>query len=128
MKRLIIAVCMLVTGIAISIGGYVNLKSICSNMSCSVNEVIRAIIDNWIDEIVGGLSTLIFIFNPAVIILGGGIMNEDYIISEIDKRIHSKDIRSFKTVQIKKAMLKNRAGMLGAAYLAKKNFDKLPKN
>ena len=51
----------------------------------------------------GGLSTLIFIFNPAVIILGGGIMNEDYIISEIDKRIHSKDIRSFKTVQIKKS-------------------------
>ena len=56
------------------------------------------------------------------------------VISEIqgthfhDKRIHSKDIRSFKTVQIKKAMLKNRAGMLGAAYLAKKNFDKLPKN
>ena len=92
------------------------------------NTAIRAIIDNWIDEIVGGLSTLIFIFNPAVIILGGGIMNEDYIISEIDKRIHSKDIRSFKTVQIKKAMLKNRAGMLGAAYLAKKNFDKLPKN
>ena len=34
-------------------------------------------------------------------------MNEDYIISEIDKRIHTKDIRSFKTVQIKKAMLKN---------------------
>ena len=32
-------------------------------------------------------------------------MNEDYIISEIDKRIHSKNIRSFKTVQIKKAML-----------------------
>lgn len=92
------------------------------------NTAIRAIIDNWIDEIVGGLSTLIFIFNPAVIILGGGIMNEDYIISEIDKRIHTKDIRSFKTVQIKKAMLKNRAGMLGAAYLAKKNFDKLPKN
>lgn len=27
MKRLIIAVCMLVTGIAISIGGYVNLKA-----------------------------------------------------------------------------------------------------
>lgn len=92
------------------------------------NTAIRAIIDNWIDEIVGGLSTLIFIFNPAVIILGGGIMNEDYIISEIDKRIHSKNIRSFKTVKIKKAMLKNRAGMLGAAYLAKKNFDKLPKN
>lgn len=73
------------------------------------NTAIRAIIDNWIDEIVGGLSTLIFIFNPAVIILGGGIMNEDYIISEIDKRIHSKDIRSFKNRANQKAMLKNRS-------------------
>ena len=50
MKRLIIAVCMLVTGIAISIGGYVNLKSICRNMSCSVNEVIRAAENKDADE------------------------------------------------------------------------------
>lgn len=50
MKRLIIAVCMLITGIAISIGGYVNLKSICRNMSCSVNEVIRAAENGDADE------------------------------------------------------------------------------
>lgn len=50
MKRLIIAVCMLVTGIAISIGGYVNLKSICRNMSCSVNEVIIAAENGDADE------------------------------------------------------------------------------
>ena len=50
MKRLIIAVCMLITGIAISIGGYVNLKSICLNMSCSVNEVIIAAENGDADE------------------------------------------------------------------------------
>ena len=50
MKRLIIAVCMLITGIAISIGGYVNLKSICRNMSCSVNEVIIAAENGDADE------------------------------------------------------------------------------
>ena len=50
MKRLIIAVCMLITGIAISIGGYVNLKSICRNMSCSVNEVISAAENGDADE------------------------------------------------------------------------------
>ncbi len=50
MKRLIIAVCMLITGIAISIGGYVNLKSICRNMSYSVNEVIRAAENGDADE------------------------------------------------------------------------------
>lgn len=83
------------------------------------NVTVRAVIDNWIDEIIGGLSTLIFIFNPPCIILGGGIMNEDYIISEIDRRIHDRAIHSFQSVKIKKAELKNQAGMLGAAYLAK---------
>lgn len=83
------------------------------------NVTIRAVLDNWIDEIIGGLTTLIFIFNPPCIILGGGIMNEDYIISEIDRRIHARPMHSFQSVQIKKAELKNQAGMLGAAYLAK---------
>ncbi len=86
------------------------------------NVTIRAVIDNWIDEIIGGLTTLIFIFNPPCIILGGGIMNEDYIISEIDRRIHARPMHSFRSVQIKKAELKNHAGMLGAAYLAKSNL------
>ena len=64
------------------------------------NVAVRAVIDNWIDEIIGGLSTLIFIFNPPCI-------------------IHARPIHSFQSVKIKKAELKNQAGMLGAAYLAK---------
>lgn len=88
------------------------------------NVMIKSVIDNWIEEIVGGLSTLIFIFNPGCIILGGGIMNEDYIIDEIRRKIHSKAIHSFKSVEIKKAGMKNRAGMLGAAYIAKQYFYK----
>lgn len=86
------------------------------------NVTVKSVIENWIDEIVGGLSTLIFIFNPGCIILGGGIMNEDYIINEIRNRIHSKNMQSFKDVEIKKAGMKNKAGMLGAAYIAKHNF------
>lgn len=82
------------------------------------NPVVKQTISDWIDEIIGGLTTLIFIFNPPCIVLGGGIMNEDFIISEIENRIHAKNMDSFKSVVIKKAMLKNKAGMLGAAYLA----------
>lgn len=88
------------------------------------NVVIRSVIDNWIDEIVGGLTTLIFIFNPPLIVLGGGIMNEEYVVSEIERRIHERPVHSFKHVQIKKASMKNQAGMLGAAYIAKANYDK----
>lgn len=86
------------------------------------NTTVHAVIDNWIDEIIGGLTTLIFIFNPPCIILGGGIMNEDYVISEIDRRIHARNIHSFRSVAIKRAAMKNQAGMLGAAYLAKEKL------
>lgn len=88
------------------------------------NVMIRSVIDNWIDEIIGGLITLIFIFNPPCIILGGGIMNEDYVIGEIERRIHARPMHSCKSVEIKKAAMKNQAGMLGAAYLAKQEFEK----
>lgn len=87
------------------------------------NVTIRAVIDNWIEEVIGGLITLIFIFNPPCIILGGGIMNEDYIIDEINKRIHARPMHSCKSVAIKKAAMKNQAGMLGAALLAKERLQ-----
>lgn len=83
------------------------------------NPEIKDVIDHWINEIVIGLTGLIFIFNPPLIILGGGIMNEKYIVDTIKEKIASKDFHSFKSVEIKNAMLGNKAGMLGAAHLAK---------
>lgn len=88
------------------------------------NEKIKSAIDSWIDEIVAGLTSLIFVFNPSCIVLGGGIMNEDYIINEVSNRVHQNKIHSFKSVEIKKAAMKNKAGMLGAAYLASKKINK----
>lgn len=83
------------------------------------NAEIKAVIDNWIDEIVIGLTGLVFIFNPELIILGGGIMNENYILDRIREKINSKDFHGFKSLKIEKAALGNKAGMLGAAYIAK---------
>lgn len=83
------------------------------------NPVIKAVIDNWIDEIVTGLIGLVFSYNPSLIILGGGIMNEKYIVDEVSRKIKEIDIHVFKKVQIKSAALGNRAGMLGAAYNAR---------
>lgn len=79
---------------------------------------IRSEIDKWIDEIISGLINIIYIFNPPLIVLGGGILNEDYIIELIDRKIYNKLMDNYKNVNIVRAKLSNDAGMLGAAYLA----------
>ncbi len=87
---------------------------------CFDNPEIRKLIDGWIDEIVIGLKSLIYIFNPSLIVLGGGIMNENYIIDEINIKLQSSLMLSFKNVKAVKAAAGNSAGKLGAAYLASK--------
>lgn len=84
------------------------------------NPEIKALIDEWIDEIVIGLKSLIYIFNPPLIVAGGGIMNETYITDEINKRLQHELMRSFKKVKVVKALMGNDANKLGAAYLASK--------
>lgn len=79
---------------------------------------IVEIIDRWIDEIVIGIVTLTHIFNPSTIIMGGGIMNEDYIIDAVQKKTHQRIMDVFKNVRIYRAALGNRAGMLGVAHMA----------
>lgn len=81
---------------------------------------IRSEIDKWIDEIIIGLINVIYIFNPSTIVLGGGIMNEDYIIELIDRKIYNRLMDSFKNVRIVRSKLGNDAGMIGAAYMASK--------
>ena len=79
---------------------------------------IKEIVSKWIDEIVLGLATLIHIFNPSSIVLGGGIMVQPYILEQIQARVPQMVMSSFAHVQISSAKLGNSAGLLGAYYLA----------
>ena len=81
---------------------------------------IRSEIDKWIDEIIIGLMNLIYIFNPPLIVIGGGIMNEDYIIELIDRKIYSRLMKSFKNVRIERSQKSNDSALLGVAYEASK--------
>lgn len=81
---------------------------------------IRSEIDKWIDEIIIGLINLIYIFNPPLIVIGGGIMNEDYIIELIDRKIYSRLMKSFKNVRIERSQKGNDSALLGVAYEASK--------
>lgn len=81
-------------------------------------EEVKMTLDVWINEIILGLVSLIHIFNPACIILGGGIMVQPYIIEQINAKIYQSIMPSFTHVKILPAALGNTAGMLGANYLA----------
>ncbi len=99
------------------LGTKMNGREIFENFS---SPEIRALIDEWIDEIVIGLKSLIYIFNPPLIVAGGGIMNEKYITDEINRRLGDELMGSFSKVKIVKALMGNDANKLGAAYLASK--------
>ncbi len=105
----------LVRNVAEKLGKKMNGREIFSNFD---NPEIRALIDEWIDEIVVGLKGLVCVFNPSLIVAGGGIMNEAYITDEINKRLQKELMPSYRNVKIVKALMGNDANKLGAAYLA----------
>lgn len=82
------------------------------------NPDIRKLIDEWIDEIVIGLKSLVYIFNPTLIVAGGGIMEQAYITDEINAKLQKTLMNSFRNVRVVKAQMGNDANKLGAAYLA----------
>lgn len=79
---------------------------------------VQAVVDRWIDEIVYGLVTVIHIFNPSCIVLGGGVMAQPYIIREVREKVRVEIMDSFRGVELRQAELGNQAGILGAASLA----------
>ena len=81
-------------------------------------EQVKEIVDSWTDEIVYGLVTLIHIFNPPCVVLGGGVMAQPYILEEVRRKTAARIMSSFRNVTIKQAQLGNMAGIMGAAYLA----------
>ncbi|MCX4306724.1 MAG: ROK family protein [Acetatifactor sp.] len=81
------------------------------------NPDVKNIVDCWIAEIIYGLTTIIHMLNPECIILGGGIMEQPYILEQLRERLYPGIMQSFRQVQIEKAALGNRAGMLGASVL-----------
>lgn len=79
---------------------------------------VRQLIDDWITEILIGLVTITHMMNPSCFILGGGVMEQPYILEQITLRLPELIMPSFRHVRIRRAELGNRAGLLGAAVCA----------
>ena len=76
---------------------------------------VRQIVEEWIREIVYGLTSLIHVMNPSCIILGGGVMEQEYVLEKLRELLDIHLMESYRKTTVKKAMLGNCAGMYGAA-------------
>ena len=75
-------------------------------------------IDKLVDNLTLGISYIVYVINPEVVVLGGGIMaQKEYLEEKIKISLKEKLIeRVYNNVRIEFAENQNNAGMLGALY------------
>lgn len=95
---------------------YVNGRKIFEGLEQGDTELEQVLTD-WVLEVAYGLVSLTHIFNPPAIIIGGGVMEQEKLISMVTSKVKELIIGSFSEVEIVKASLGNRAGLLGAVSL-----------
>ena len=80
------------------------------------NEVFRSVLENWIRDIAEGLTSLVHLFNPEMILIGGGVSRQQkLLINPLRKAVLRRCMPRFaEGLQIESAELGNDAGMIGA--------------
>ena len=84
------------------------------------DELGAKIVDEYISYLASGVATIINIFQPNVLSIGGGICNEkDYLLVPLKEKVFSQTYTHdpAKQTQIKIAEMGNDAGIVGAATL-----------
>ncbi|GAA0134402.1 ROK family protein [Paenibacillus sp. YSY-4.3] len=81
------------------------------------NRELEQVLRAWVDEVAYGLTSIIHIFNPSAVIVGGGVMEQDDLVRLVEARTNALVMESYRDVKILKASLGNKAGVLGAASL-----------
>lgn len=88
---------------------------------------INILINEWMDSIAKGIISLVHIFNPEVVIIGGGVSKQDEkFIQPLIKKVADKVMPRFlEDLKIVPAKLENGAGMVGAVYHFRGMYESL---
>ncbi len=80
------------------------------------DEQILETINQWVSNIVIGLINITYLIDPEYIVLGGGIMENEFIFSKVLKKYESIK-NPFLKSSLKQASAGNKAGLIGAGNL-----------
>jgi len=81
------------------------------------DETMLRVLNRWIDDIAAGISGLVHIFNPQMVLIGGGVSSQEALLMQpLRKRVLGSVMPRFREVlSIERASLGNDAGLIGAA-------------
>ncbi len=82
------------------------------------NKLALSIIDDWIDEIAYGIAGFVHVFDPQLVLIGGGVSRQQKLLIEpLREKVISRIMPDFaEGLEFKSATLGNDAGMVGAVY------------
>lgn len=82
------------------------------------NKELESVVINWIEDIGKGLVSLIHIFNPEIIIIGGAVSKQEKLfIKPVRNYVLSHVMQKFgENLRVEAAELENSAGLVGAVY------------
>ena len=86
------------------------------------NQVLAENSNLWIHRVSMGIASLIHIFNPPCVVLGGGLMEDSERVFQVCQNVYPLLAPGFNHLTMAHAELGNRAGMLGAGYLTMKEI------
>ncbi len=90
------------------------------------SETVLALLDHWTDEIAQGLAGMVHIFNPQLILIGGGVSAQQKLLIEpIAAKVKASVMPAFaERLEVRAAQLHNDAGMVGAVYYFRQTMEK----
>ena len=89
------------------------------------NPEVLALLDAWTDEIAQGLAGMVHIFNPQLILIGGGVSaQQKLLITPIAAKVKASVMPAFaEGLEVRAAQLHNDAGMVGAVYYFRQTME-----
>ncbi len=96
-------------------------ESVAKHPDSMLLELAVEIVDDFIGNLAAGISSFIVLFRPEVILLGGGLSNNESLFGPLNEKVMECTFGASEigVPKIIKASLGNDAGIIGAAYLEK---------
>lgn len=86
---------------------------------------VTAVIGEWIDDLSTGIVSLVHLLNPQLILIGGGVSaRQELFIRPLSERVKAAVMPNFAApLTVRGAALGNTAGLIGAVYYLKQQYD-----